>query len=218
MLNSIKNNGGFYIGKYEVGYELEEGESVRYYGEDFSTEHPITQIPVIKENAYPYNWVRVSQAQELSESLATGGKTSSLMFGTQWDLVLKYLSVKENGKTEAELTSFNSVWGNCFSATFDITQGKYSEDNGATWKNVEGTYTKPIAVGVLLTTGATATNSSMNIYDLAGNVGEITLEKSSSDESVIRAGLRIAYKDQSGNYIIGSVFRCSTSSYAGRGE
>ena len=31
MLQSVKANGGFYIGKYEVGYELEEGESVRSY-------------------------------------------------------------------------------------------------------------------------------------------------------------------------------------------
>jgi formylglycine-generating enzyme required for sulfatase activity len=47
---------------------------------------------------------------------------------------------------------------------------------------INGTYTKPES-RTLLTTGATERNSSMNIYDLAGNEYEWTLEFSSDINS-----------------------------------
>ena len=176
MLKSVYENGGFYIGKYEVGI----GEDTyRNYGTDYSTEHPIDETPVIQQDKYVYNWVRCSQAQELSESLAVGGKTSSLMFGIQWDLVLAYL--EESGVSENDLKVNSSSWGNYSNVAFNITRGKYSTDYGANYTTVNGTYQKPES-SVLLTTGATKRNSKMNIYDLAGNVWEWTLEKSTDTD------------------------------------
>ena len=172
MLKSVYENGGFYIGKYEVGI----GEDTyRNYGTDYSTEHPIDETPVIQQDKYVYNWVICSQAQELSEILAVGGKTSSLMFGIQWDLVLAYLESK--GISVADLNEDSGSWGNYSNVAFNITRGKYSTDHGANYTTVNGTYQKPES-SVLLTTGATKRNSKMNIYDLAGNVWEWTLEKS----------------------------------------
>ena len=168
MLKSVYENGGFYIGKYEVGTEtLRTSKSA-----------PLT-TPVIKEGTYPYNYVTNKQAQEKSKELATGGKTSSLMFGIQWDLVLKHIENKQ-GKTQAELKNDSTTWGNYENATFEITKGKYanSTDYGETFTEVNGTYTKPASKEVLLTTGATERNSVLNIYDLAGNEYEWTLEKS----------------------------------------
>ncbi len=178
MLKSVYENGGFYIGKYEVGTE-----ALRTSGDD-----PLT-TPVIKEGAYPYNYVTNKQAQEKSKELATGGKTSSLMFGIQWDLVLKHIENKQ-GKTQAELKSDSTTWGNYNNATFEITKGKYSTDYGDTFQDVNGTYTKPSNSSVLLTTGATERNSVLNIYDLAGNEMEWTLEKSTytTSPSVSRGG------------------------------
>ena len=171
MLKSVYENGGFYIGRYEVGIREDIN---RYYETDYYTEHPIEETPVIQQDKYVYNWVRCSQAQELSESLAVGGKTSSLMFGIQWDLVLAYLEA--NGVSENDLKVNSGSWGNYSNEAFDITRGKYSTDYGANYTTVNGTYPKP-ASSVLLTTGATVRNSKMNIYDLAGNVWEWTLEK-----------------------------------------
>ena len=176
MLKSVYENGGFYIGRYEVGIREDIN---RYYETDYYTEHPIEETPVIQQDKYVYNWVRCSQAQELSESLAVGGKTSSLMFGIQWDLVLAYLEA--NGVSENDLKVNSGSWGNYSNEAFDITRGKYSTDNGANYTTVNGTYPKP-ASSVLLTTGATVRNSKMNIYDLAGNVWEWTLEKSTSTD------------------------------------
>ena len=178
MLKSVYENGGFYIGKYEVGTETLRTSS----GANLTT-------PVIKEGAYPYNYVTNKQAQEKSKELATGGKTSSLMFGIQWDLVLKHIENK-NGKTQAELKNDSTTWGNYYNATFEITKGKYSTDYGDTFTEVNGIYTKPASRDVLLTTGATERNSVLNIYDLAGNEWEWTLEKSTYTDypSVLRGG------------------------------
>ena len=166
MLKSVYENGGFYIGKYEVGTE-----TLRT-----TKDAPLT-TPVIKEGAYPYNYVTNKQAQEKSKELATGGRTSSLMFGIQWDLVLKHIENKQ-GKTQEELKNDSTTWGNYSNAIFEITKGKYSTDYGKTFTEVNGTYTRPSSSNVLLTTGTTQRNSVLNIYDLAGNAYEWTLEKS----------------------------------------
>ncbi len=174
MLQSIKANGGFYIGKYEVG----------------SFDNPVTSSDntrqaVIQQGAYPYNYVTCSQAEEIAEGLATGGKTSTLMFGIQWDLVLAYLESK--GVPAADLNDDSSSWGNYANNSFPVAEGnKYAIYNQSTyqlgeWNPVPSDYEKPNSgteSWVLLSTGAVEDNSKMNIYDLAGNVYEWTLEKS----------------------------------------
>ena len=168
MLKSVYENGGFYIGRYEVGTE-----TVRVSETDALT------TPLIQRDKYPYNFITCSQAQTLAKQLATGGKTSSLMFGIQRDLVMKFIEQK-GAKTQAELKTDSSSWGNYNNVSFDIKreQGLYttSPSTVASW-NTASNYTKPSS-GVLLTTGATDRNSALGIYDLAGNVYEWTLEYS----------------------------------------
>ena len=179
MLQSIKANGGFYIGKYEVG----------------SFDNPVTsndntRQAVIQQGAYPYNYVTCSQAEELAEGLATGGKTSTLMFGIQWDLVLTYLETS-GGLTYDDLADDSSSWGNYMDVDFPVAEGnKYAISSNYTlgeWADVPENYTKPSysssGNGVLLSIGATERNSKMNIYDLAGNLYEWTLEKSTYTSS-----------------------------------
>ena len=110
--------------------------------------------------------------------------------------MLAYLEA--NGVSENDLKVNSGSWGNYSNEAFDITRGKYSTDYGANYTTVNGTYPKP-ASSVLLTTGATVRNSKMNIYDLAGNVWEWTLEKSAStsDPCAFRGGSY--YYDGSGN-------------------
>ena len=195
MLESIYENKGFYIGRYEVG----------------SFDNPVTaenttRIPVIQQGAYPYNWITCSQAQELSKKLVIGNKTSSLMFGIQWDLVLKYIEQNgsELGNTETDrklkLITDSTSWGNYQNAEFIVKEGnKYIERVGDiydNWKEVNGSYIKKAYSdedwsGVVLSTGSTSRNSVLNIYDLAGNVWEWTLEKynvSTTGPSTSRGG------------------------------
>ena len=115
------------------------------------------------------------------------------MFGVQWDLVLKHLSNK--GVSDSLLKEDSSTWGNYYNQAFEINRGKYSQvspwntfidyttptANKVTYEN--GISTKigtTNANRILLTTGASDTNSKYNIYDLAGNVREWTLERTYS--------------------------------------
>ena len=179
MLKSVYENGGFYIGKYEVGTE-----TLR------NTEEAELTIPVIKEGAYPYNYVTCKQAQELSNSLATGGRTSSLMFGIQWDLILKDLQTKGK-RVYAELNIDSRSWGNYKSSFFEVMGGKYSENDGKDFNDITNTYEKQNGKAVLFTTGVIKQNEILNINDLAGNVGEWTLEYSSDilNPCCIRGGI-----------------------------
>ena len=188
MLKSVYENGGFWIGRYETGIEQTDVKGYRNYGSDTSTEHLIEQTPVIKANAYPYNWVRCSQAQTLASSMNSGNYTSSLMFGVQWDLVMKFLEEKQVA-SQNDLRQDSTEWGNYNNNTYNINQSnaKQSTNNGENWSVAQN---KAESVSILLTTGASEEFNKMNIYDIAGNVREWTLEytSDSSDPCASRGG------------------------------
>ena len=102
------------------------------------------------------------------------------MFGVQWDLVLKHLSNK--GVSDSLLKNDSTEWGNYKNKTYEITNtsAKYSTDNGASFTNAP--YNKTASGSVLLTTGAYDNFSKYNIYDLVGNVWEMTLERANYTE------------------------------------
>ena len=172
MLKSVYQNGGFYIGKYETGIENKPKTS-------YSVDTAPTETPVIKRNAYPYNYVTCSQAQTLASNMESGNHTSSLMFGVQWDLVLKYLETK--GTSQMDLKTDSTSWGNYYNNAWNITNSnsKYAIYDGKL-KNFDwtsGAYgIKDSDTMVLLSTGASDDFSKQGIYDLAGNVSEFTLE------------------------------------------
>ena len=95
-------------------------------------EYTAIETPVIKQNAYPYNYVTCSQAQALANNMELGNYTSSLMFGVQWDLVLKYLETK--GTAQGDLNSDSKNWGNYQNNLWNITNenSKYAA-NGSGW-------------------------------------------------------------------------------------
>ena len=196
VLKSIYQNGGFYVGRYETGIQgTENATTSARVGTSYSTEYYPTEgnVAVIKENVQPYTWVRWGQAQTLAQGISAGkkgDKTSSLLMGVQWDLVLKFIG--KNGDTDSH------EWGNYADSQFVIEQGKYAiwKDDGTldtTWTSedtenyvVNGTKLEVDGTGdngkgsILTTTGANTTkNSKKNIYDIAGNVSEWTIEKTS---------------------------------------
>ena len=170
MLKSVYQNGGFYIGKYETGTE-----TARTSG---SSSTAPTDTPVIKQNAYPYNYVTCSQAQTLASNMEHGDRTTSLLFGVQWDLTLKYLEKK--GVSQADLKTNSTSWGNYYDNAWNITNEnlKYAP-NGSNWSTATEK-SKTSSENILLSTGASESFSKMGIYDLAGNVYEWTLEYTSN--------------------------------------
>ena len=202
MLKSVYQNGGFYIGKYETGIE----NKPRTTG---SPSKAPTETPVIKQNAYPYNWITCSQAQTLASNMKSGNYTSSLMFGVQWDLVLKYLETK--GTAQADLKTNSTTWGNYSNNLWNITNANSKYYTNSQWTS--GTYgAKSSNSSILLSTGASDEFSKQGIYDLAGNVWEWTLEKTASSNNPCAS--RGGYYDNSGsNYPAASRNNCYTAAF-----
>ena len=206
MLKSVYQNGGFYVGRYEAGI----GTNRMSIESQVDGKYPVpTTAPVTKADAYPYTYVTRTQAQNLASNVNSGTKTSSLMFGVQWDLVLAFMHNKGNIE-DSTLTSNSTTIGNYYNSTFDLNRGKYAQFGqlGNTWKNFDSALDSIVVSnettgkmkkteqnsyqnGILLTTGGTEQSKVMNIYDIAGNVCEWTLEKTSNtyDQCVARGGL-----------------------------
>ena len=114
-----------------------------------------------------------------------GDRTTSLMFGVQWDLVMKYLETK--GTSQADLKTKSTSWGNYNDNAWNITNEnlKYAEYKNSSlqpWTTATEK-SKTANERILLSTGASESFSKMGIYDLAGNVYEWTLEYTSNTDS-----------------------------------
>ena len=195
MLSSIYTNKGFYIGRYEAGIEgSDENTSLaRYSKAEITSSSPKA---VNKKDMIPYNYVYCSDAQQLANEMSTGNKTSSLLFGIQWDLVCKFLEVKGNWDTSTNTAQYyikndSTSWGNYNNSSITLARGKYNTNpisSSSTWisfntdsENVTLSKTNSsTSYYQLLTTGASEDTNKMNIYDFAGNEYEWTLEKSTT--------------------------------------
>ena len=200
MLKSVYENGGFYVGRYEAGI-IENRTSKSATNSDGKYTIEGMSTPVTKADAYPYTYVTRTQAQNLASNVNSGTKTSSLMFGVQWDLVLAFMHNKGN-IADSTLTTNSATIGNYIDSTFDLNRGKYAQYDklGDTWNNFDSALGSIVVSnettgkmkktkqnssldGILITTGGTEQSKVMNIYDIAGNVWEWTLEKTSNTDN-----------------------------------
>ncbi len=179
MLKSVYENGGFYVGRYEAGI----GTNRTSIEEQVDGKYPVpTTVPVTKADTYPYTYVTRTQAQNLAKNVNSGNKTSSLMFGVQWDLVLAFMSKdteKINQNTLSELTSNSTTMGNYNNNLWEIKNVNAQYLSNGKFVQCSNPYKKESNSNILLTTGADDSFSVQNIYDIAGNVWEWTLEKTS---------------------------------------
>lgn len=183
MLKSIYQNGGFYISRYEIGTDQKRTSS----GASIVGVEAVSQ-----PNKYPLNYVTCSQAQTLATGFAPegGSRTSSLLFGVQWDLVLKYIESKavlqgtSASKIQEQLKQSSNSWGNYYNSKYEITNAntQYSLNSGSVWNYAP--YSKNSAGKVFLTSGSNTIFSKQNIFDFAGNVWEWTLENTNNDANV----------------------------------
>ena len=182
MLKSVYENGGFYVGRYEAGIGTNRTSKSATNSDGKYTIEGMS-IPVSKADAYPYTYVTRTQAQNLASNVNSGTKTSSLMFGVQWDLVLAFMS-KDTAKITStdDLTTNSTTIGNYNDNLWTIKNAKaqYSSNSGSTFNACPNPFKKESNSSILLTTGADSSFSVQNIYDIAGNVSEWTLEWTSS--------------------------------------
>ena len=169
ITTSVNNNGGFYIGRFEAG---------KPEGVTLATDGSVK--PVSKQGATVWNniaWsdngtnddanpgngaVTVARSMYL-ESDTNYGVASTLIYGVQWDTALKFIG---------------AYGGDTTYATDSTGKGNYNGTSGA--DDIAST-SEPAECG------AREGFRQKNIYDMAGNVWEWSMEKCSTYR-VIRGG------------------------------
>ena len=169
MYESVYNNEGFYIGRYEAGRDSTDSNKV-----------------VIQKGANVYNNVVWSKNKTMNEESVVEGTesnpdgaielarnfaqekgyktvTSTLCYGVQWDATLTWI--------DPDYTGF---------AKDSSGMGWYS-DNYSTGNADHKT-------GIDLKEGDSVKNMTKKIYDLAGNVSEWTMESYDTNSRVYRGG------------------------------
>ncbi len=205
----ILKYGGFYVGRYEVGtsevkfknnLKIEDGIATSGWLNNAYIVSNTTEDskPTSKANEIPYYSVNFETAKTMSERMYnTNSVHSGLLTGTQWDVMLNYISNEEN-KNISKASDENyykdlktdNGWGNTQDVSLNNCRGKYSSINGSVisqWKdNLEEK--KIQSTWVILTTGSTEDVKKKNIYDVLGNLREATQEAVQSGYYMFRGG------------------------------
>ena len=190
MLTSIYNKNGFWISRYEAGIDGSDKDTslARITHTDINEKSPKA---VSKKDQITYGQVYCSEAQKLAENAAkdvNNDYKSSLLFGIQWDLICKFIEVNETklGATSEIRKNVIKVdsteIGNYKNATFNINSKNAKEYSGTAKAFVTANSTKESGTTTALTTGSSEQNKTLNIYDIAGNEWEWTLEKSTNTQ------------------------------------
>lgn len=200
IMESIKKYGGFYIGRYELGYEN-------------------NTTPVVKKMNTSNNYIAwyTSYTRCLALKGSNNNITTMMITGSLWDETIDWLV--SSGATDSEGTALtyqlvgsnSTTFGNYYNATFNYI-AKDAEMPTAT-------ETKETSKSVLIPTGSAEYTKTNNIYDMAGNVWEWTTEAYSTYYRVYRGGgylsygnsYPVAYRDGNFPYYGGSNVRLSCS-------
>ncbi len=150
-IESIKKYGGFYIGRYETG--------------NMSASH---REPVIQRLNDDIDYVCWYGSYTKLKNLNTNANIkANILWGCLRDETLQWLYETGN-KTYAQLASDSTSWGNYYNSSFT-----YTTTSGGTATRSSGKFQK-------VPTGSTERHKANNIYDLAGNMWEVTMEAWSS--------------------------------------
>ena len=135
---------------------------------------------VEKANSIPYYHADYYTAVEMSRRLYDNNSyvQSGLITGTQWDMMMKFLSDKSD---YSDMKSTN--WGNYDNVLLTNLRGYYTNVNTSNastdgFKKIESGYTTNSGTNswVLLTTGSTEKVLIKGLYDVSGNLWEWTQE------------------------------------------
>lgn len=188
MMKSVQENKGFYIGRYEAGTTDKRTKETT----------GISKV-VVKRDAYPYIYVKWGEgmatvgeegAVYLSKNMYSAneiGATSTLCYGVQWDAIMKFVEDSTHSITNS------TTWGNYKNNAWTIerTTAQYTDTTNVktgNWTAITSDKSKTSSASYLLTTGASDTFKVKNIFDLAGNVLEWTMEAHDSASRIYRGG------------------------------
>ena len=208
MYASVKEYEGFYIARYEAGidtqrtnenYKDEEGNIIlapKVYS--MMGKKPYTHIPWAKNNAINED---TGGAVQVARNIypATNldyGVVSTLTYGVQWDATLQWWLDTNAVSSVRESTSYGNHLDHVINSAEDLNDGAMVALYDR-WEQILEPYTpkgeleyypKDSEEMWILSTGALKVANKNNIYDMAGNLPEWTMEGRSSSERVTRGG------------------------------
>ena len=156
MLASVEKYGGFYIGRYETG--------------NINQDTPVIQKG--NTNINNQTWYNMYKRCKNIRGANTNVETG-MIWGNQWDRTLMWL-IETGSKTKEQIADDSTSWGNYYNATFE-----YVNSSGSTATKNENSST-------IIPTGSAEYTKANNIYDLAGNVKDWTMEASNTFGRVFR--------------------------------
>lgn len=174
-IKSIQEYGGFYIGRYETG--------------GLNKEAVVRKMDTNLGNQTWYSmYEKTQKLKGNNENIET-----LMIWGSLWDETLQWLV--DSGATTStgiqitykELRSDSSDWGNYETSSFYYIPSESSTPEATKFKDEGSANAEKIPAG---SAEYTKVN---NIYDLAGNVYDWTLEAGSTNSRVVRGGYYVSY-------------------------
>ena len=161
MIKVVEEAGGFWVGRYETSKMSTDTSK------DTSTTDFIQVIKGTTEGINNVNWYRMyAQQKNYEKHLSKSNVKSSMIWGSQWDQIMIWMKEKEN-TTKGGFYVTNSVGMGNYGNISGVDDG-YDDTNN------------PSATGCF---------DVKNIYDLAGNVYDWTLEANGTYYRVLRRRL-----------------------------
>ncbi len=160
MVNRVSSNKGFWVGRYETS-GMNNSTTTTYAS---SNEIKVNVVKGTTTGIGSVTWYRMYAQQKLYSSKANITLTSSMIWGSQWDQIMIWMRTVSNETTYAGTRPFYVINSQ--------GMGNFGTSAGGT--------------GSIANTGYYAVK---NIYDLAGNVYDWTLEAYNANIRIPRGGV-----------------------------
>jgi len=174
MVESVKNKHGFYIGRYEAGKD-NSGNVIVQKGVSVYNNVPWgNSMTDIEGTSNTNGRTGVAKlAKDFAQNKGYKGVTSTLCYGVQWDTALKFIDPSYTGFAK---DSTKQGW---YKDNYNSTEQGNREVNPNHITGLDLVYNnKPNVIA----------NKQKNIYDMAGNMFECTMEACEADTRAIRGG------------------------------
>ena len=205
MYYKVKKYGGFYVGRYETGdLTAQVPRDITRNADSIGVRKYLNVYNYVPFKLSTINKKEVIGAQELAIKFGEQNEyktvKTSVMYGVQWDSMLRFIVSEQYNVNDS------IKWGNYTTSELNYTDSlgnKYLKKSGEVY---------------LIKTGSSEETKVKNIYDVAGNAYEWTMENAGNGVKVVRGGAyritigqlaaaRYAYNDNTANSDIG--FRIS---------